>query len=207
LFLFRLIYRIYRAAIIRVRSFISGIFAPLFMNVAGAKIAKGCVANGFPLVSVSSKNASFIIGENFRMNSGKYFNQIGRYQPSTFIVGTGARLTIGNNVGISSAAIICHKEIIIGNNVRIGGNTVIYDSDFHSLDFHKRTARPEDFSDVKKKKVEISDNVFIGAHVTILKGVNIGKNSVIGACSVVVTDIPENELWAGNPAKFVRALN
>src|SRR5690606_9695413 len=119
---------------------------------------------GFPIVSLSSKNASFSIGENFRLNSGKRFNQIGRYQPATFIVGSGASLKIGNNVGISSTAIICYKEITIGNNVRIGGNTVIYDSDFHSLDFRKRTALPEDFSDKKKRPVEISDNVFIGAH-------------------------------------------
>jgi acetyltransferase-like isoleucine patch superfamily enzyme len=55
--------------------------------------------------------------------------------------------------------------------------------------------------------VIIEDNVFIGAHSTILKGVTIGVNSVIGACSVVTKDIPANQIWAGNPARFIRALD
>jgi acetyltransferase-like isoleucine patch superfamily enzyme len=58
-----------------------------------------------------------------------------------------------------------------------------------------------------KLKVIIEDNVFIGAHSTILKGVTIGKNSVIGACSVVTKNIPPNEIWAGNPAKFIKFLD
>ena len=52
----------------------------------------------------------------------------------------------------------------------------------------------------------IEDNVFIGAHSTILKGVTIGQNSIIGACSVVTKNIPPNEIWAGNPAKFIKKL-
>ena len=58
-----------------------------------------------------------------------------------------------------------------------------------------------------RKEVFIGDNVFIGAHSTILKGVKIGKNSIIGACSVVTKSVPDNEIWAGNPAKFVRFIN
>jgi acetyltransferase-like isoleucine patch superfamily enzyme len=58
----------------------------------------------------------------------------------------------------------------------------------------------------KKRPVVINDNVFIGAHSTILKGVTIGKNSVIGACSVITKDIPDNEIWAGNPAKFIKSI-
>ena len=50
-------------------------------------------------------------------------------------------------------------------------------------------------------------NVFIGAHCTILKGVTIGKNAVVGACSVVTTSVPGNQLWAGNPARFVRNID
>ena len=54
------------------------------------------------------------------------------------------------------------------------------------------------------KKVSIGNHVFIGAHSTILKGVTIGKNSIIGACSLVAKNIPANEIWAGNPAKFIK---
>jgi acetyltransferase-like isoleucine patch superfamily enzyme len=58
-----------------------------------------------------------------------------------------------------------------------------------------------------KKPVIIEDNVFIGAHSTILKGVTIGQNSIIGACSVVTKNIPQNEIWAGNPARFLKSIN
>lgn len=56
-------------------------------------------------------------------------------------------------------------------------------------------------------EVCISENAFIGAHSTILKGVTIGTNSIVGACSVVTKDIPSNEVWAGNPARFIRTVN
>mgnify|MGYP000288718055 CR=1 FL=1 len=108
---------------------------------------------------------------------------------------------------MSRVTIVSQKEIIISDNVRIGGNTCIYDSDFHSLDAGERTCNPEDKSNVVKKNVFIGENVFIGAHVSILKGVHIGKNSIIGTCSVVTKNIPENEIWAGNPAKFIREIN
>ena len=53
----------------------------------------------------------------------------------------------------------------------------------------------------------IEDNVFIGAHSTILKGVRISKNSIVGACSVVSKNIPPNEIWAGNPIKFIKKID
>ena len=52
--------------------------------------------------------------------------------------------------------------------------------------------------------VNIGDNVFIGMNTLIVNAVNIGDNAVIGAGSIVNCDIPANEVWAGNPAKFVK---
>ena len=86
----------------------------------------------------------------------------------------------------------------------IGGNTVIYDTDFHSLDAKLRNNKEHDRSNAQWAPVVIGDNVFIGAHSTILKGVTIGDNAIVGACSVVANDIPANEIWAGNPAVCVR---
>jgi acetyltransferase-like isoleucine patch superfamily enzyme len=104
-------------------------------------------------------------------------------------------------------SIVCQKKITIGDNVKIGANTCIYDTDFHSLNSNHRLDSKLDSENTIKKEIFIDDNVFIGAHSTILKGVRIGKNSIVGACSVVTKNIPENEIWAGNPAKFVRTIN
>ena len=54
--------------------------------------------------------------------------------------------------------------------------------------------------------VIIEDTVFIGAKCIILKGVTIGQNSIVGAGSVVTKSIPADEIWGGNPAKFIRKL-
>jgi acetyltransferase-like isoleucine patch superfamily enzyme len=108
---------------------------------------------------------------------------------------------------MSSTAIVCHNKIEIGDNVNLGGNVVIYDTDFHSLNPIERLNRELDIKGTKTKPVKIGNNVFIGAHSTILKGVFIGDNSVIGACSVVTKNVPENEIWGGNPAKFIKKIN
>lgn len=54
------------------------------------------------------------------------------------------------------------------------------------------------------KKIKIGNNCFIGCNSTIMPGVTIGDNVVIGACSVVTKDIPDGEVWAGNPVKFIK---
>ena len=115
-------------------------------------------------------------------------------------------LQIGENVRMSGTTIVCQDRITIGDNVMIGGNSVIYDTDFHSLDPVKRNRIPEDRSEAKTAAVIIKEGAFIGGHSTILKGAVIGEHSVVGACSVVTGKIPAREIWAGNPAKFIRAL-
>lgn len=160
--------------------------------------------SGVPYVMVA-RGGKMLIGGNFRMNNGIKGNPIGCYQRCTFFVDRNARLTIGYNVGISQTALICHKSIMIGNDVKIGGGVCIYDTDFHSLDPLIRKSS-EDLKNRIEKPVVIHDNVFIGAHSLILKGVTIGENSIIGAGSVVTKSVPANQIWAGNPAHFIRNL-
>ena len=91
-------------------------------------------------------------------------------------------------------------EVKIGNNVIVGPYVGIYTAD-HPLDASKRK---EGWQFVQP--IEIGDNVFIGANVTILGGVKIGKNAVIGAGSVVTKNIPANSLAVGVPAKVIKKL-
>jgi acetyltransferase-like isoleucine patch superfamily enzyme len=167
-------------------------------------IGKSWIAYGSPDL-ITHGNGNVTIGNKFKFNSGKHFNVIGRNQTLSFQVW--GKLTIGNHVRMSGTTIICRNTISIGNNVMIGGNVVIYDSDFHSLDPKKRNAEPEDRSDVVTAPVVICDGVFIGAHTTILKGVVIGENSIVALGSVVTNHIPANEIWGGNPARFIRKIN
>ena len=53
-------------------------------------------------------------------------------------------------------------------------------------------------------KIKIGNNVFIGCHSIIMPNVSIGNNVVVGAGSVVIRNIPDGEVWAGNPAKFIK---
>ena len=55
------------------------------------------------------------------------------------------------------------------------------------------------------KPITIGDNVWIGAGVTIVAGKSIGSGSIIGANSLITKDIPQNEIWGGVPAKFLKA--
>ena len=160
--------------------------------------------NGIPYIMVA-RGGKFNIGKNFAMNNGIKGNPIGCYERCTFFVDRGEVLTIGDNVGMSQAALICHKSIFIGNNVKIAGGVCIYDTDFHSLDPVIRRSS-EDLKNRAEKPVVIGNDVFIGAKSIILKGVTIGENSVIGAGSVVTKSVPANQIWAGNPAKFIRNI-
>lgn len=186
------------------------LFNPLYNPIAkiilylnGAKVNKGLKVAGIIKVDVT-RRGQLIIGENLQINSGNNFNIIGRQQKTMFWVE--GKLIIGNNVGMSSTALICNHKLNIGNNVKIGGGVCIYDTDFHNLNPHIRSNPKLDKQSAKKAAVIIKDNVFIGAHSTILKGVTIGENSVVGACSLVSKNIPANEIWAGNPAKFIKVI-
>lgn len=97
-----------------------------------------------------------------------------------------AKIVIGDRVFINNnAAIIADKSVIsIGDDTLIGPNFTCFDSNFHPLHPEKRLS-----NDYRSKPVIIGRNVFIGANVTVLQGVSIGDNSVIGAGAVIVSDV------------------
>jgi acetyltransferase-like isoleucine patch superfamily enzyme len=102
---------------------------------------------------------------------------------------------------MSNCEIICRKRIVIGAYCLLGGGSRIYDSDFHSIDSGMRRSRPD--PGIRSEGVELGDDVFVGAHATILKGVKIGLRAVIGAGAVVTKSVPGDEIWAGNPARRI----
>lgn len=146
------------------------------------------------------------IGEHFVCTSGTMANAMGRNMRSFIKVAPGAKLSIGNETGMSSATIWCSKSITIGNHVKIGALTIITDTDAHSLDYKLRRDPATDAANAKSRALVIEDDAFIGAGSIICKGVTIGARSIIGAGSVVTHSIPADEIWAGNPAQFIKKI-
>ena len=142
-------------------------------------------------------STNIAIGGYCTFNSSHRSNLIGVYSPCMFsTIKKGANIEIGDGCGFSGTVIGAAKHIKLGKNVRCGANTMITDSDWRSDD--PRTGLD--------KEVIIEDNVWLGYGVKVLKGVHIGSNSLIGACSVVTNDIPSNVIAAGNPCKVIKSI-
>ena len=198
-----ILYRIYRAVYSRTSNYINKIKCKIKFRAYGITYSS-IRTSGVPYVFVG-KHGHFTIGENFAMNNCIAGNPIGCYERCTFFVAPECCIEIGNNVGISQSALVSYASIKIGNNVKIGGGTSLWTTDFHSLNPEIRKG-PFDLQNRKSLPIIICDNAFIGAKVIILKGVTIGENSIIGAGSVVTKSVPANEVWGGNPAKFIRRI-
>ena len=118
-------------------------------------------------------------------------------EKSKILVNKGAILKIGKNSRINSAHISVSYCVEIGKNVRIAPNVLILDSDYHVVGNH--------FSDEGiKKKIVIEDDVWLTMRCIILKGVRIGKGSVVAAGAVVTKDVPPYSVVAGVPAKVIK---
>lgn len=100
--------------------------------------------------------------------------------------------TIGDNVDIGAFTYINAKYVVeIWHNVQIGSHCSIYS---------------ESTIDCKTGPVILMDNCKIGSHTTIMPGVTIGRNSIIGAHSLVIKNIPDNVIAFGVPAKIIRRI-
>lgn len=112
-------------------------------------------------------------------------------------------LTLGDNFGINSySRIVTHEKIEIGNNVTIGQMVSILDHDHNyivqdgnmGLDGYQTTP------------VKVGNNVWIGDKSTVLRGVSIGNNVVVGANTLVNKDVPDNCVIGGVPFKILKKL-
>jgi acetyltransferase-like isoleucine patch superfamily enzyme len=113
-------------------------------------------------------------------------------------------IRIGNNCSLRGTVIHSRNKIIIGDNCMFGPGTVILDNDSHNTSLNPSLRRTGKIAD---KPVVIGNNVWVGMRSIIIKGVNIGDNSIIAAGSIVTRDIPSNQLFGGNPASFIRTLD
>jgi len=164
----------------------------------GVTLGKRIIINGKPVVR-KHKGSSFTLGDSVTLNSAVSCNPLGTIQPCVLrTLSADAELIIADKVGMSGVAICAAKSIKIGNNTMIGSGVMIMDTDFHQLsDGGVWNNDPV----VSAKRIEIGENVFIGARAIILKGVSIGDGAVVAAGAVVVKDVAKGAVVGGNPAR------
>ena len=149
-------------------------FKPSYIKVFGNSVH----IDDYPtLIGASDANIQFT-SWNIGDNQGEII--IGKYS----LITPGVRIMAAEKIEIGDACMIAH-------------GAYISDADWHGI-----YDRAEPVG--KTKPINIKENVWIGDSAIICKGVTIGKNSIIGAGSVVTKDVPENCIYAGNPAKFIR---
>jgi acetyltransferase-like isoleucine patch superfamily enzyme len=164
---------------------------------------KGWRLHGMPIIQ-RHRQSRMRIGNGMGLRSAVRSNPLGPNRPVILCTWqAGAVLEIGENFAMTGGTICAAEHIQIGNNVIVGANTTIIDTDFHPLDPVERRLHP---AHAKTAPVIIEDDVFIGMNCLILKGVTIGSSSVIGAGSVVTQDVSRNTIVAGNPARLISHL-
>lgn len=184
------------------RSYVNRLFYKRLIYFAcyikGVKLGKDIIFYGNPIIR-RYPYSSIVIGNGCKFNSSRNSLSVGLNQPCSFVtLKEDAEIIFGNNSGASGLKIAARTKITIGNNVLLGAGCTIMDNDAHHSNLTKREQNI-----IPSRPINIEENVFIGMQCTILKGVTIGKNSVIGAHSVVFNDIPENSIAIGNPCKVV----
>lgn len=176
------------------------------MKYWGNKIGNGSSLDGKIIVKAGGKG-NLNIGKNFKLNSRVTSNLVGITNPAIFqLIGDGT-ISIGDDCGFTSTVLSSRSKIVIGDRVMIGGNVRIFDHDYHSLNYQHRKNSQTDSTNCLSIPVSIGNDVFIGTNSIILKGVNIGDRSIIGAGSVVsLREIPPDSLVVGNPARIIKRL-
>lgn len=165
---------------------------------------------GKPPIIKAPKNGKIIIGNKVVLNSDFKNSNTSLTTAVKFVTGIQGRIKIGNNCDLNGTCMVAYDEIQIGDNCQFASSSIISDTDFHPIDKEARLAQmqglPFSYDLVNKKKIVIGNNVWVGWGAIILKGVNIGDNSIVAAGAVVVSDIPRNVIVAGNPARIVKEI-
>ena len=179
-------------------------FARIVFAYNKIKWKNGWRLYGIPIIQ-KHRLSTIKLGNYLNLRSTVRSNPLGPNHPVILCTWqAGAVLEIGDHFGMSGGSICASQQITIGDRVAVGANTIIIDTDFHPLNAELCRHKPEA---AKAAPIVIEDDVFIGMNVLILKGVRIGRGSVIGAGSIVTKDVPSGAIVAGNPARVIGVVS
>ena len=169
----------------------------------GVRWGRGWRIFGMPIIQ-RHRRSQIILGAGTELRSWRSSNPLTPWHPVVLATRRAeAIIRIGTGCGLTGATLVAAECIEIGDRVLVGANAVITDTDFHPL---TAAERARDILAGAHRPVVIEDDVFIGMQSLILKGVRIGRGSVVGAGAVVSRDVPPGVIVAGNPARIVRTL-
>ena len=177
-------------------------FMPWWIARKGVRAGRNVGFIGWPIISMAPES-TIEIGDNSLLCSRSKRTALGvNHAIILRTLRTGASISIGRGARISGASICTAKRITIRDDVVIGANATIVDTDFHALDPGQRKSE-QDGDLAEAAVVEIKRDAFIGSGSCILKGVVIGQGAFVGAGSVVTKDVPDYVVVAGNPARQI----
>lgn len=190
--------------ILRVR-YRNSIFAHLWLKFLGVRVGKNCIFHKTPMIQ-KHPSGEIIIDRNVMINSSQSLyasSMTGRTK--LHALSRTSKIIIRSNCGINGSAVISRsKKIEIGKGTIIAGNCIIMDSDFHHISpVENRWQGPGAGDGIDDREINIGEYVWIGLNCIVLKGVSIGRGSVIAAGSVVVNNIPPMVVAGGIPAKVI----
>ena len=153
-----------------------------------------------------AEGARIIIGKGVTLVSEATANSAGVNHPVILSAeGPGSVIKIGDGVGMSGASIVTCIEIEIGEGTMLGANCNIYGTDFHCVDAEER-AKQRSTADAPTAPIKIGKRCWLASNVTVLKGVTIGDEAVVGAMSLVTKDVEARTVVGGVPAKVIKKL-
>lgn len=171
------------------------------MRLFGCRVPRSARINGRP--NLWLHKGKLILGERVAMTSIPSIYEPGMgFSRCMFSTSRDGVIEIGDDSCMAGAVIVAHKRVTIGKRVMIGGGVRILDTDYHPTDTVPRRYAPEP----EPRPIVIEDDVMLCVDVLVLPGVTIGRGSVIGAKSVVTSDIPPMVVAAGAPARVVREI-
>jgi len=195
------VFNTFRRERLRLLAFVTTTYSNILLQLKGVGVGKKNRFIGCPYF-YRHPESKIEIGDNCTFRSDKTSNLVGVNRPCLISTANAeAQIIIGNEVGMTGTVIGAAEKITIGNKVLCGANVLITDWDWHYLDIDKRH-----ISGGESSPVVIEDNVWLGINTVVLKGVTIGKNSIIGANSLVTKSIPANVIAGGNPCKVIKGL-
>lgn len=170
-------------------------------RLRGADLRGAVVFLGRPILSVAPGSEMIFEGENNVFSSPRA-NPLGNAQPCVLrTLAPGARLVLGQRVGLSGTVLCALRAITVGEGTIFGSGAMVFDNDFHKPAGEFGWTDAADPADARP--VQIGRGCFIGARAIVLKGVTIGDRAIVGAGAVVARDVPAGARAVGNPAGII----